>query len=316
MFQHSGSSRASYKVSADARAVDDVLPSHLSKEVLRSTKEFVGSTDRPVVSTEPNESSTIGPETKIISKPPAILANSIRNGRKVVVLASTNAAFLDFTYNWLESVRRIGALPYTVIVAEDGAAFDALKNISDVDVLRAGELSSSKKLDWHTREYNLLVNKRPEHILNFLAKGYDVMWTDVDIVWLQNPFPYFEGDDYDLFSHVDLMLTPITHYLCSGFVYYKCNNKTIELMTKWMEALASLKGITPNQQSFKRVISKMVNLKIKTLNVTQFVPGRNYFDKTWRKKHPEYKPVILHNNFIVGHDQKVNRFKQIGMWYI
>lgn len=262
---------------------------------------------------------------------PSLLGNYTKymSGRKAVVLTSTNAAFLDMTYNLLESIRRLGALPYIAIVAEDEAAYNSLKDIPDVEISLADRQSSSQKLQILinsklTREYNLLTHKRPEHILRYLSKGFDVLWTDADSVWLQNPFPYFTGDDLDVFISVDPVTRPGTERpidrICTGFMYFKCNNNTIKLMENWIEDCSRLNGSHHDQYSFKRLIkaSKNKNIKIQTLNDTQFVPGRgkNYFDANWRKEHPEYKPVVLHNSYAFGHDKKVLRFRNMGMWYI
>ena len=55
--------------------------------------------------------------------------------RKVILLTTTNAAFIDFTDNWLASIRRIGPLPFTTIVTQDDIAYDHLHNISDVHAI-------------------------------------------------------------------------------------------------------------------------------------------------------------------------------------
>ena len=232
--------------------------------------------------------------------------------RKVVLLSTTNMGFLDFTHNLLESIRRLGALPYTVIIAEDETVYKPLLNISGVKIVQADTNSSSGKLDFRTPEYNKLVGKRPQHILNLLHQGYDVLYSDADTVWLQNPFPYFNGDEYDIFVQMDDQ-----HVYCTGFIYYRSNNKTMELMVKMITYLmGEAYGKENDQKVFNAIQGTMKDLKLKSLNTSLFLSGENYFKEEWRREHPEAKPVMLHNNFVVGHDKKVNRFKQLGMWYV
>ena len=240
--------------------------------------------------------------------------------RKVAVLSTTNAAFLDFTDNWLESMRRVGPLPFTIIVAEDEATYAHLVNVSDVTVIRADHLSASKKLVFDTPEYKKFVNKRPQYILDLLRKGYDVLFSDVDTVWLQNPFPYFESDRYDVFGQVD-MYNPKLKFprvLCAGFVYYKANDKTIQLVQTWIHNMRRYGDRKPDQVVLNNVINRRLvgRLKVNNLDSNKFLSGHYYFDDEWRQNHPDVKPVMLHNNWIVGHDAKVDRFKRLGMWYI
>jgi hypothetical protein len=36
-------------------------------------------------------------------------------------------------------------------------------------------------------------SRRPRHLLHILELGYNVMYNDVDMVWLADPFPYLQG---------------------------------------------------------------------------------------------------------------------------
>jgi hypothetical protein len=36
-------------------------------------------------------------------------------------------------------------------------------------------------------------SRRPRHLLQILELGYAVMYNDVDMVWLADPFPYIVG---------------------------------------------------------------------------------------------------------------------------
>ena len=121
------------------------------------------------------------------------------------------------------------------------------------------------------------------------------------------------GDEYDLFAQMDPIEPP---WVCTGFVYYRSNNKTMELMEKWITHLTRLNARESNQPAFNTVMRKIKDLKLKALNMSLFLSGKYYFHESWRRTHPEVKPVMLHNNYVLGHDKKVDRFKQLGMWYV
>ena len=45
--------------------------------------------------------------------------------------------------------------------------------------------------------------RRPQHLLNIVELGYNVMYNDVDMVWLKDPFPYLEGN-HDIYFMDDV----------------------------------------------------------------------------------------------------------------
>jgi hypothetical protein len=49
-------------------------------------------------------------------------------------------------------------------------------------------------------------SRRPRHLLQILELGYSVMYNDVDMVWLADPFPYLVGD-HDVYFMDDM--TPV-----------------------------------------------------------------------------------------------------------
>lgn len=46
-------------------------------------------------------------------------------------------------------------------------------------------------------------SRRPRHLLHILELGYNVMYNDVDMVWLADPFPYLEGN-HDVYFTDDM----------------------------------------------------------------------------------------------------------------
>ncbi|KAF2582256.1 hypothetical protein F2Q68_00002506 [Brassica cretica] len=104
--------------------------------------------------------------------------------------------------------------------------------------------------------------RRPQHLLQIVELGYSVMYNDVDMVWLQDPFKYLEGrhDAYfmDDMTAVDLYLLPQAAFPTGG-LYFK--------------------------------------------------------NKTWVKD-TKGKHVIIHNNYIVGFEKKIKRFRDYGLWLV
>ena len=48
-----------------------------------------------------------------------------------------------------------------------------------------------------------MTSRRPRHLLQILELGYSVMYNDVDMVWLADPFPYLVGN-HDVYFMDDM----------------------------------------------------------------------------------------------------------------
>ncbi|XP_072044738.1 uncharacterized protein [Amphiura filiformis] len=238
---------------------------------------------------------------------------------KTVVLATANSAYLDFTENWIASMQDCGVWPNVTIIAEDEAAYQTLRNrkyLIDIHVTRADQLSSGENLVFDTPEYKRFVNKRAEYILSYLQSGYNVLFSDVDTYWVSNPFPYFE-ENYDIFIQLD-QGPPKPQVLCAGFVFYRATKMTITFIETWIKRMETSNHTIPDQQMLNRLIrnKSITDLKWKVMEPDTFVSGRDYFNDEWRLQNPHVKPVMLHNNWVIGHDVKVDRFKKLGFWII
>ncbi|XP_072028857.1 uncharacterized protein [Amphiura filiformis] len=250
----------------------------------------------------------------------------------MVILATATGSFNDFTENWLISIYRLGGShPKIYIIAEDQEAYDyfhdkkfhKMKQFMDkyVHVIKSPHLEVNSTLIFDSIEYKNFVNKRPQYILDILNKGHDVLFSDVDIVWLHRPYRFF-NDPFDIFILED-QGPPSPTVLCAGFVVYKATNATKQFMERWIAEIDIFKEPRPDQVVLNRLfqnklmIKKPVpNFKYKVLDPNRFVSGHYYFNATWRKQNPQVKPVVLHNNWIKGRDLKVERFKEIDKWYL
>ena len=239
-----------------------------------------------------------------------------------VVLTTTNSVFLDFTQNWLESIRRLKVRPKNItIVTEDEATYEALAEYPEVYRVKPSfMLPPNKTLVFDTPEYKAFVNKRPKYILDLLEKNIDVLFSDVDTVWIEDPFPYFQGD-FDLFIQEDQPQPKLV--LCAGFAYYRSTANMIQFLKYWIRRLEINKNKKPDQMVLNIMLREKKKagktpgyFKYKVLDQKKFLSGRDYFDEDWRRNNTDVKPAFLHNNWVVGHDIKVERFKKLGYWYI
>ena len=254
---------------------------------------------------------------------------------RTVVLVAVSSGYIDFFRNWLYYYRRLG-LGMFMVIAEDQAAFETLYNdeslnlkgrlISafddDIKLMETKTENSSQAFSYRSTGFNLLMARRPSYLLQLSQLGYDVLMTDVDIVWLQDPFPYFADPVYSL--HVQSDPERVTDkpdkMLCAGFVLFVSNNNTHYLLKQWSESLKLTANRGSNQIPFfirvtnMRDVTHKETFQVNILPIAQFVNGAMYFNPEWRREHPA-APVTVHNNWISGHDAKKNRFIENGLWH-
>lgn len=276
--------------------------------------------------------------TTPLSAPPTAMATSKKPSgisflsSQYIVLLTVNDGFLDFLLNWVAHYLKYvpsnnrSALH---IVAEDQLSYDklqALKEYTDVTIERS-TLNMESDVQHGTPNYKKMVSTRATHILRHLKAGRNVLYCDVDIVWLTDPFPYFpkeaafgnssDENSVDMFMQVD---SPsgrgYTPFYCSGFMAVRSNVRTIHFMTLWEEGLIESPQL--NQPIFNDLIHNRTlkpnepELRHSPLSVDKFPSGKAYFKRFSATKRKAV--AVVHNNFIIGRDSKKQRFIDYGLW--
>lgn len=229
------------------------------------------------------------------------------------ILLTVNNAFFDFYQNWLWHYRQLN-LPTDVpviVIAEDDDVFDKITALHTpgVTVKKSHMDPINSSLVFDTPLFKKYMARRAVYLLEYLEQGEDVLHVDVDSVWLKNPLPYLVGD-FDILGQVE---TP-ANLICIGFIAFKGRSIVKNFVKLWIEKMELKTNKLSDQEVFNVLRRKRTDLKIKTLPIQQFPSGKLYFDKSddvGRKK-----AVVVHNNWIIGHDTKKNRFKKFSLWKV
>ncbi|XP_045197204.2 uncharacterized protein LOC123551926 [Mercenaria mercenaria] len=221
------------------------------------------------------------------------------------ILLTVNNGFYDFFQNWWWHFRKLDISVPVSVIAEDDIVFEKLTSLSDssIEVRRSEYISIDKTVSYDSMLYKKMVSARPTYILMYLKNGTNVIYSDLDTVWLQNPMPYLKGN-FDIWSQLDA-----ENYLCTGFLAIKSKNVTLKFIQKWEDALRDTP--TLNQPVFNWLV-KQSSIKIKQLHSKRFPSGKQYFDQFSKTERLEV--VVVHNNWIIGHDKKVKRFQNVNLW--
>ena len=135
-------------------------------------------------------------------------------------------------------------------------------------------------------------------------------WVDTDIVFLKNPTEYLTGhktfraqNDYP------------GHRAGGGFLVFNDSEMT--------ESLIEDMSTNPERRFDQHLLNYYIEGAYKThykpLPRELFLNGKTYYellDTTKTKEELVRSAYILHNNWMVGIDNKISKFKEEGYWYL
>ncbi|KAL0845949.1 hypothetical protein Bca101_019195 [Brassica carinata] len=220
-----------------------------------------------------------------------------KNGTVIVCIVSY--PYLPFLNNWLISVSRQKHHDKVLVIAEDYAT---LYKVNDKwpghAVLIPPALDSQTAHKFGSQGFFNFTSRRPQHLLQILELGYNVMYNDVDMVWLQDPFQYLEGRHDAYFEDDMTAIKPLD-----------LSHDLPPPDQPWSKAKKA-----NDQPAFNWALNKTAHqVDLYLLPQAAFPTGGLYFkNKTWVKE-TKGKHVIIHNNYILGFDKKIKRFRDYGL---
>jgi hypothetical protein len=124
-----------------------------------------------------------------------------------VTVVTVSSGFTDFFLNLAKSMERVG-VNNLFIIAEDFPCYQYLATkfpgrvaLPSLRMMMSGMAGAAQQagvdstgFSYASRQYNELVGRRPRYLLAILRLGFDVLYTDTDTVWLENPYNFFDLD--------------------------------------------------------------------------------------------------------------------------
>ncbi|RDX81076.1 UDP-D-xylose:L-fucose alpha-1,3-D-xylosyltransferase MGP4, partial [Mucuna pruriens] len=255
------------------------------------------------------------------------------NGSVIVCIVSQ--PYLPFLNNWLISITMQKRQDMVLVIAEDYASLDRVNNLwPGHAVLIPPVLDAEAAHKFGSQGFFNFTARRPSHLLKILELGYSVMYNDVDMVWLADPFPYLQGNHDVYFTDDMTAIKPLNHshdlpppgkkgrpYICSCMIFLRPTDGAKLVLKKWIEELQIqpwTKTVKSNDQpAFNWALMKIAKeVDLYLLPQAAFPTGGLYFkNKTWVKE-TKGMHVIIHNNYIVGFEKKTKRFRDYGLWLV
>lgn len=239
---------------------------------------------------------------------------------ELLFISVFNYGGIEMAKNHLESLKRNNITNYIAYVTDDESYnelsihnYKVSKYISSVDSI------NKEKNNFATPEFNDLSYIRYKIINDLLKQGKSVWYLDIDIVVLMNLNDYYNSllKDFDIYLQNDINM------LCTGCMIIIPNMITLQLT----EFMYLNKNNKHNDQVFLNEILRFnPQVKFCALNYNRFPNGLLYFNEL--KEEPYFReaqenfnkstePVYLvHANYMVGIQSKIDAFKSKNLWFI
>lgn len=260
---------------------------------------------------------------------------------KEVMAAVSNAALItrDGKFGmlklWIDGAQRAGVKNFMVIAIDDYVAA-ACDNLG-VAYWRKDPVKTADKA---ASNHGISAQKF-QLIKEFLALGYSVLLSDVDIVTLKNPFDHLVKDEDveslsdgfdeqtaygwdDVFDDPKMGWSRWAHTirvftLNSGLFYIRPNERTIALMDRisarlmksmeWDQAVFNLEIWLPSHGEYK---SSRVSVRI--MDIDKFLNSKRLFRTIrYEARYADHVPVMIHVNY---HPDKFARMQSIWAKYV
>ena len=238
-----------------------------------------------------------------------------------LAVLTVNSGYLPLAKNWLCWAERIH-FSHFVLLAEDIKAADTLRSPTVPVIVQAQAPYEKQAADYGSVEFQETMSYRTDFLMDVLEAGYHFMTADMDAIWLSDPF-----------THVDLLadLSGQTHKkvkLSGGLVVVRASEAGKSF---WREVIKCQRNnavfLSTHAKGTYEPSMYTEQYCINQLYLTQppppaftrtlldkwlFPDGLLFFDEQ-QPQHAGVVPVIIHNNWIKGADEKLKRMKTWGL---
>jgi hypothetical protein len=261
--------------------------------------------------------------------PTRMLDNLLRtdgSSRRRLVVAASNSDYVEFADNFAHSLLKLSVTNF-VLVPLDHRAYRKLHAVYPKHTLplMPGIDVPAGNATFDSPEFKKLTAVRPLFLRAFLEKNYTIFYNDIDMVWQHNAWNTIDERER---SRSDTRTTAMIWQdgkgdweLCTCLLYLHPTSDKIALLNKWEDEIAT--GAHADDQQAFTAMARQLNFPFaggSTLdgilvfpNDEQFPAGSQF---PWNNKSDAnyMAAVIVHNNWIIGKDNKRIRFGAAGLW--
>ncbi|CAH8389863.1 unnamed protein product [Eruca vesicaria subsp. sativa] len=214
----------------------------------------------------------------------AALDSAAIGNNKTVIITMVNKAYVEeveggrtmldlFLESFWEGEGTVPLLDHLMVVAADQTAYDRcrFRRLHCYKLETEGVDLQGEKV-YMSNDFIEMMWRRTRLLLDVLRRGYHLIFTDTDVMWLRSPFSRLSNNrTLDMQISVDSGIGG--HLINTGFYYVRSNNRTIALFQKWYDMRLNSTGMKEQDVLIKLLDSGFFNqlgLTVGFLNTTHF----------------------------------------------
>ncbi|KAL0723264.1 hypothetical protein Bca4012_037863 [Brassica carinata] len=216
----------------------------------------------------------------------AVLDSAAAGNNKTVIIAVVNRAYVEevergrtmldlFLESFWEGEGTLPLLDHLLVVAADQIAYDRcrFRRLHCYKMDTEGVDLEGEKV-YMSADFIEMMWRRTHLLLDVLHRGYHLLFTDVDVMWLRNPFFRLSNNGImDMQISVDRNSLEAGHLINTGFYHVLSNNRTISLFQKWYDMRLNSSSMK-EQDVLKKILDSgffnQLGVNVGFLNTTEF----------------------------------------------
>ncbi|CAK9200431.1 unnamed protein product [Sphagnum jensenii] len=264
----------------------------------------------------------------------------VRAEKNVIAVTFANFAFLDFVINWVKHLTEY-EVSNILVGAMDSKLLEALF-WKGVPVFNMGSNVSTIDVGWGSPQFHKMGREKVILVNTFLSFGYELLICDTDMIFFQNPLPYFERyQSADLLTSSDEVVNSVDDDRLEiwdrsgaayniGILYWRSTGRTRSFAKEWLLLLLENDEIW-DQNGFDDLLREKLGpsvdntsglfyahhgeLKLGILPVSLFCNGHTFFIQELYKK-LNLLPYAVHATFQFGGTEgKRHRLREAKHFY-
>jgi hypothetical protein len=250
-----------------------------------------------------------------------------KNKTREVIITTATKGFNEMLFNWLCSVQQFNSLSQVLIyVPSEEYANDLYfkYKIPNHQIYAEQDSSIAESVHYRQLDYQMLMVKRTQFIDRVINMDYKILLADNDAVWLNDPiefihshYPGLNENKIDMIVQDDSINYKTHHIICGGFIYLVPTLRMKKLWSRVAKEHANFVLINKEQVPEQKLLNDykaQYRVKIEYLPMELYPSGKYFFEKF--NADERTKAHVVHNNWIVGTDKKLARFKEFSLWLL
>ncbi|XP_047044171.1 beta-arabinofuranosyltransferase RAY1-like [Lolium rigidum] len=265
-----------------------------------------------------------------------MLLQFVADQNRSIVLGVAGESYRDMLMSWVCRLRHLGVTNF-VVCALDQQTYE-FSMLQGLPVFRDPLSPKNVSFDdchFGTQCFKRVTKVKSRIVVEILKLGYNVLLSDVDVYWFDNPMQFLhslgpatfaaQSDEYNETGPINL-----PRRLNSGFYYARSDNATIAALEMVVEH--ATKSNSSEQPSFydvlcgkegayrlgsDRCLEPSTNLTVVFLDRDLFPNGayRGLWERRdLRSSCRELGCFVIHNNWVNGRKKKLQRQMESGLW--